>query len=117
MEYQKTINLLDNTPNQPTDFRSKKWVQINEGSHGAYNTNIQIKFNTSMLRSNLCDYSDAYLLLSGTGDGDDAAAKWADERNKRVISKNCVPFTDCTSEINNTPMDNAKQMLWCQCMI
>ena len=117
MEYQKTINLLDNTPNQPTEFRTKKWVQINEDSHGAYNTNSQIKFNTSMLRSNLCDYSDAYLLVSGTGDGDDAATKWADERNKTVISKNCVPFTDCTSEINNTPMDNAKQMLWCQCMI
>ena len=47
MEYQKTINLLDNTPNQPTDFRTKKWVQINEGSHGAYNTNI-FKLNLTL---------------------------------------------------------------------
>ena len=60
MEYQKIINLLENTPNQPTKFRTKKWVEINDKSCGTYNTNIQINFKTSMLRSSLWDYSDAY---------------------------------------------------------
>ena len=65
-----------------------------------------------MLRSSLCDYSDAYILVSGTititGAGADDAAKRLDERNKGVIFKNCAPFTDCISEINNTQIDNAK---------
>ena len=60
MEYQKIINLLENTPNQPTKFRTKTCVEINDESRGTYTTNSQIKFKTSMLRSILCDYSDAY---------------------------------------------------------
>ena len=66
MEYQKIINLLENTPNQPTKFRTKKWVEINDETRGTYNTNSQIKFKTSMLRLSLCDYSDACILVSGT---------------------------------------------------
>ena len=65
-----------------------------------------------MLRSSLCDYSDAYILVSGTititGAGNEDAARRLDERNKGVISKNCASFTDCISEINNTQIDNAK---------
>ena len=57
------INLLDNTPNQPTKFRIKNWVERNDDSRGTYNTNSKIKFQTSMLRSSLCDYSDAYILV------------------------------------------------------
>ena len=112
MEYQKIINLLNNTPYQPTKFRTENWVQINDDSRGTYNTNIQIKFKTSMLRSIFCDYSDAYILVSGTitvtGAGADDAAKRSDERNKGVMFKNCAPFTDCIREINNTQIDNAK---------
>ena len=59
MEYQKVINLLENAPNQPTKFRTKNWVEINVDLHGTYNTNSQIKFKTSVLRTRLCDYSDA----------------------------------------------------------
>ena len=66
MEYKKTIDLLDNTPNEPSKFRTKNWVEINDDSRGTDNTNSQIKFKTSMLRSSLCDYSDAYILVSGT---------------------------------------------------
>ena len=55
MEYQKTINLLDNTPNQPSKFRTKNWVEINDDSRGTYNTNSQIKFKTSIVM-------DIYLL-------------------------------------------------------
>ena len=50
MEYQKIINLLGNTPNQPTKFRTKNWVEINDDSSGTYNTNSQTKFKTSILR-------------------------------------------------------------------
>ena len=66
MEYQKIINMLDNTPNQPTKFRIKSWVEINRGSFGAYKTGGQIKWKTLMLRSSLCDYRHAYLLVKGT---------------------------------------------------
>ena len=51
MQYRKITNLLDNTPNQPTKFRTKNSVEISGGSYGTYNTNTQIKFKTSMLRS------------------------------------------------------------------
>ena len=67
-----------------------------------------------MLQSILCDYSDTYILVSGTititGAGADDTAKRLDERNKRVIFKNCAPFTDFISEINNTQIDNAKDL-------
>ena len=66
MGYQKIIQLLHDTPNQPTKFRTKTWVEINNDSRGTYNTNSQTKFKTLMLRSSLCDYSDAYILLSET---------------------------------------------------
>ena len=65
MEYQKIINLLENTLNQPIKFRTKSWVEVNE-PRGTYNVNSQIKFKTSMSRSVLCDYSDAYILVSAT---------------------------------------------------
>ena len=59
MEYQKIANLLDSASNQPSKFRTKNWVEINDESRGTYAVNKQIKFKTSMLRSSLCDYSDA----------------------------------------------------------
>ena len=64
--------------------------------------------------SNLCDFSNVYILVSGTiaitGAGDNDATKRADERNKGVIFKNCTPFTYCISNINNTRIDNAKNI-------
>ena len=62
MEYQKIINLLDNTTNQTTKFRTKHWVEINDELRKTYNEDNQIRFKTSVLRSNLCDCSDAYIL-------------------------------------------------------
>ena len=66
MEYQKIINLLENTPNKPSKFRTKSWVEVNDESHGTYNVNSQVKLKTSKLRSILCDYGDAYILVSAT---------------------------------------------------
>ena len=59
MEYQKTISLLDNASNKRSKFRTKNQVGINYESKGVYNTNSQIKFKNTMLKSSLCDYSDA----------------------------------------------------------
>ena len=84
MEYQKVANLLDSESNQPSKFRTRNWVEINAESRGTYTRN-DIKFKTKMLRSNLCDYADAYILLKGTikitGAGNDDPAKRLDERN------------------------------------
>ena len=63
MEYQKIANLIDDTSNQPSKFRTKNWVEINDESRGTYNVNSQIKFKTTMLKSSLCDYNDATSLL------------------------------------------------------
>ena len=114
MEYQKIANLIDDASNQPSKFRTKNWVEINDESRGTYNVNSQIKFKTTTLKSSLCDYSDAHILVKGTipinGAGDDAAARQADERDKGVTFKNCAPFINCISEINNTQVDNAKDI-------
>ena len=84
MEYQTIINLLDNTPNQQSKFRTKNWIEINDQSWGMYNTNSDIRLKTTMLKSSLCDYSDAYILFKGrvtiTVVGDDPAARKVDER-------------------------------------
>ena len=58
MEYQKIINLLDNTANQPSKFRTRNWVEINNESKEKYD-NSNSRFKTSVIRSNLCDYSDS----------------------------------------------------------
>ena len=65
MEYQKIANLLDSSPNKPSKFRTRNWVEINDDIRGAYSPNKQIRFKTTMLRSSLCDYSDAYILVKG----------------------------------------------------
>ena len=110
MEYQKIANLLESTSDNLSKFRTRNWVEINDESRGNY-TNSDIRFKTTMLRSNLCDYADSYILVKGTititGTGDDAAARRGDERNKGVTFKNCAPFTKCISGINNTDIDNA----------
>ena len=63
MEYQKIMNLLDNISNQPTKFMTKNWVEINNDAHRTYKANSQIKSKTSMFKSRLCHYSNAYIHL------------------------------------------------------
>ena len=60
MEYQKITNLLGNTFDKVPRFITKNWIEVPDQSGETYNTNKQIRFKTSMLRSDLCDYSDAY---------------------------------------------------------
>ena len=112
MEYQKIANLIDDTPSQSSKFRARNWVEINDESRGAYNVNSQIKFRTTMLKSSLCDYSDAYILVKGTISVTNTAAAGAGANNinRKVIFKNSAPFTNCISEINNTQIGNAKDI-------
>ena len=104
MEYQKIANLLDSASNEPSKFRTRNWVEMNDESRGTYTSN-NIKFKTTILKSNLCDYADAYILVEGTititGTGNDDAIKRADERDKGVTFKNCAPLTKYISRINN----------------
>ena len=112
MEYRKIINLLDNTPNQLSKVRPKNWTEINDHSRGYQISDIRLK--TIILKSRLCDYSDTYILVKGritiTGTGAEATAKQADERDKGVIFKNFAPFINFESKINNTEIDNAKDI-------
>ena len=109
MEYQKITNLLDDSSNKTSKFRTKNWVEINDEPRGTYNDDKQIKFKTTMLKSSLNDYSDAYILVKRkitiTGEGADAVAKQADERDKDVAFKNCASFTSCKNDINNIEID------------
>ena len=110
MEYQKKANLLDNASNQPSQFRAKNWAEIIDESRGTYAVNKQIKFKASRLRSSLCDYRDAYILFKGNISVNDNVGVDASNTNKKVIFKNCAPFTYCMSKINNTQVDNAKDI-------
>ena len=106
--------MLDNTPNQLSKFRTKNWIEINDQSRGVHSVNSDIRFKTAMLESSLCDYSDAYILVKGgiiiTGAGADDAARQTVERNKGVIFKNYAAFVNFKTEINNTEIDNAKDI-------
>ena len=114
MEYQKIANFLNNTLDQPSKYGTENCFEINHESKKSYDANSDTRFKTTMLRSNLCDYTDAYTLAKGTitisGVGNDDSAKRLDERNKGVIFKNCAPFTKCISRINGTDIDNIQDI-------
>ena len=88
MEYQKIINLLDDTTNQTSKFRTRNWVEINDESKGRYG-NGNIGFKKSMIRSSLCDYNNSYILVKGTITVPITAAAGAavDNTNKKLILK------------------------------
>ena len=98
------INLLS--------LKQRIGLKKNDESRGTYNVDSQIRFKTTMLKSSLCDYSDVYILVTGTitVNNTPAADPNANNTNKKVIFKNCAPFTNCISEINNIQVDNAKDI-------
>ena len=115
MEYQKIVDLLDNevalsASNKPSKFRTRNQVEINNDIRGAYSPSKQIRFKTAMLRSSICDYSDAYLLVRGNiaVNNTAGAGAAANNINKKLTFKNCAPFTNCISKINNTQIDYAE---------
>ena len=107
MEYQKITNLLGSTSDKVPRFITIKWIEFYDQSRGTYNTNKQIRFKTSMLSSDLCDYSDAYIVIKGkitvTNPNNDVY-------DKKLALKNNAPFLSCISKINNTLIDNAEDL-------
>ena len=111
METQKIVNLLNGSDNENSKFATKKWYVIDSESKGNYSHENPIKFLTSSLESNLCDYSDAYILVTGniTVTGTIAATAGANAQRKQpldaatqVVFKNCITFENCRTEINDT---------------
>ena len=103
--------MLDNTSNQLSEFRTKNWVEINDGTRETYNKDSQIKPKTSMLKSSSYDYSDAYILVKGIITIAPVTPPAANaNNNKEVVFKISAIFTDCISEINNTQIDYAKNI-------
>ena len=88
--------------------------KINDDLMGMYNTNSQTKFKTLVWKTSLYDYIDAYIVVKGTltvvGVGATAALTTKYRENKQVILENCALFTDCISKINETQLDNAKDL-------
>ena len=109
MEYQKITNLLGNMPDKVPRFITKKWIKVHDQSGEIYNTNTQIRFKTSMLRSDLRDYSDAYIVVKGivTVSADE---RDRDEMNRQVILKNNAPFISCISKINGLLVENTEDL-------
>ena len=81
---------------------TRKWIEVNYLSGGQCSVNKNIRFKTPMLRSDLCDYSDAHIVVKGIND--------VSERNKKLTFKNNAPFRSCVSKINNAFIDNAEDL-------
>ena len=110
MEFQKIVNFLDTTSDDKDlpRFVTKKWIEVYDQSGGNYNVNKEIRIKTSMLRSDLRDFSHAYIVVEGDinleGDND------ANKRDKNLAFKNNAPFINCISKINGVQIDNAEDL-------
>ena len=99
MEFQKFVNFLNaNFDENLPRFITKKWVEVYDQSGGNHNAKKEIGIKTSMLRSDLCHFSNAYIVVKGdiTLEGDNDANK----RNENLAFKNNAPFINCISKIN-----------------
>ena len=112
MENQKIINLLDKDDTDSKHFATKKWYIINDENNTNYGVNKDtgennpdtIKYDTRVLKPNLCDYAEAYILVGGT------IRAAAANANTRLALKNCAPFTKCNLEINDEHVDTAENL-------
>ena len=103
MENQKIINLLEKIDIDSKHFATKKWYIINDENNTNYGVNKDtdadnpdtVKYDTRVLKPNLCDYAEAYILVNGT---------------TRLALKNCAPFTKCNLEINDEHVDTAENL-------
>ena len=109
MEFQKTVNFLDTTSDDKDlpRFVTKKWIEVYDQSEGYYNANKEIRIKTSMLRSDLCHFSYAYIVVKGTIT---VVRPNNAKRNKSVAFKNNAPFINCISKINDAKIDNAEDL-------
>ena len=110
MDFQKIVNFLDTTSDDKDlpRFLTKRWIEIYDQSEGNYNANKEIRIKTSMLKSDLYDYSDAYIVVKGeiTVEGDNDANK----RNKNLAFKDNAPFINSISKINGVKIYNAEDL-------
>ena len=109
MEFQKIVNLFDITSDNKDlpKYVTKKWIEIYDQSEKNYNPNKGIRIKTPMFRSDLCDFSDAYIVAKGdiTVTNPNNA-----KRNKAVAFKNNAPFTNCITKINGVKIDDAEDL-------
>ena len=133
MEFQKIVNLLDITSDNKDLSKSdtKKWIEVYDQSEKNYNVNKEIRIKTPLLRSDLCDFSDAYIVVGGTvtvtkkiftaNDFEDpnntaanaTATNTANDNafgEKKLVFKNNAPFINCVSKINGIKTDNAEDL-------
>ena len=117
METQKIVNLLNNSDNESSKFATRKWYILNYQNNGQYGKGNEndwtIKFQTKVIKRNLCDSSDAYILVTGDIKVADVAA------NTNVAFKNCAPFTRCVTHINDEHVETAENLdiITCSCTI
>ena len=108
METQKIVNLLNESDNEFSKFATRKWYNINDQNNGQYGTGdgngTTIQFETKVIKSNLCDYSDAYILVTGniTAAGRNA--------NTKVAFKNCSIFKRPVIHVNGEHIKTAKSL-------
>ena len=107
MEYQKITNLLGNTSDQVSRFITEKWIEIYDQSGGTYNTNNQIRFKTPILIFDLCDYNDAYIVVTGKITATNRNNFAYDEK---LAFKNNAPFISCVSKVNNTLIHDTESL-------
>ena len=117
METQKILNLLNGSDNEYAKFAIKKWYVIDSESKGNYSHSDPTKFLTKSIKSSLCDYSDAYILVTGNitvtrtiaaaAGGGNPQRKQPLDAATQVVFKNCAPFEKCSTEIDGTLVDEA----------
>ena len=106
MEYQKITNSLGKIPDKMPRFITKKWIKVHDQSGKTYNTSKQIRFKTSMLRSDLCDYSDAYIVAKGTI----TVIRPNNNAYDKKLAFNDAPFNSCITKANNILTDDAEDL-------
>ena len=108
METQKIANLLGDEGNESLEFATRKWYVVNDQSNTQYGEGNEngttIKFETKIIKSNLCDYSDTYILVTGDITATDGNA------NANVAFKNCAPFSKWVTHINDEHVDSANNL-------
>ena len=110
MKFQEIANFLNTAPDDKDlpRFVTKKWIEVYDQSEKNYSPNKEMRIKTSMLRSDLCNFSDAYIVVEEDipleGDND------ANKQNKNLAFKNNAPFINCISKINGIKIDNAEDL-------
>ena len=107
MDYDKMNNLLGSQSEKLSKFVTREYVRVNSLSN-TYNENRSIRFKTPTLRSDLCNYTDAYILINSTIEVDGANPR--DRQNRPVILKNNAPFISCITKINGELIEDAEDL-------